>query len=218
MTIVGVVGDVRYQGLDVESRPVYYIPHDQGPQATYGGLFFSMSLIVRAGSDARFLAASLRDAVRDLDADLPIVDLRTMDDVVADSVARPRFTSRLLGLFAFIALLLGATGIYGVLAHMVAQRAREIGIRKALGASRGELAAMVIAQGMGLVGLGLLIGVAGSVWIVGELDALLYGASSTDLSTYLIVIASLSVVALAACCIPTLRAVRVDPLVALRAD
>jgi putative ABC transport system permease protein len=156
--------------------------------------------------------------VQELDAALPIIGLRTMREVVDESVARPRFTSRLLGLFAAIALLLGATGVYGVLAYMVAQRGREIGIRKALGAAHAELAGMVIFQGMSLVAVGLAVGVALSLWVTSLLESLLFGVGSRDPATYALVIAALAVVALVACVTPTLRAVRVDPLVALRAD
>lgn len=218
MSIVGVVDNARYAGLDADAPPTYYIPHDQGPVATYGSTFRALTVIVRTDVEPRRLAGSVRGIVAELDDDIPIVDLRTMDAVVADSVARPRFTSRLLGLFALIAMALGATGIYGVLAYMVAQRAREIGIRKALGAPPGGLAAMVIAQGMALVGLGLIIGAAASLWVGSQLEGLLFGVSHTDPGTYAMVTGALAVVALAACCIPTLRAVRVDPLDVMRAE
>ena len=177
-----------------------------------------MTVVVRTSSDPASLASSLRSLVRELDPNLPLVGLQTMSDVVDRSVARPRFTSRLLGLFAGVALLLGAIGIYGMLAYMVAQRSREIGIRKALGAAEGELARMVVAQGMGLVGAGLAVGGVASFWATRMLSNLLYEVSPTDPGTYAAVSIVLALFAVAACGIPTLRAVRVDPLVALRSE
>jgi len=218
MTIVGVIDDMRYQGLSIDPRPAYYAVHQQVEEVSYGSAFRSMTLAVRTEGDPLPVAASLRGLVQELDPLLPVIGLQTMDDVVAASVARPWFISRLLGLFGAVALLLGATGIYGVLAYMVAQRSREIGIRKALGAAQGELAGMVIAQGMSLVLVGLLIGIAASFWVTQLLTSLLFGVNATDPVTYLMVCGALTVVALGACGVPTLRAVRVDPLVALRTE
>jgi len=218
MTIVGVVDNVRYRGLSVASRPAYFAPHDQVERASYGSAFPSLAVVVRTTSDPAAAASALRSLVRELDPNLPLVGLRTMDDVVAASVARPRFVSRLMGLFAVISLALGATGIYGVLAFMVAQRGREIGIRRALGAASGELAGLVVVQGMGLVAAGLVLGATASIWTTSVLGSLLYGVSPTDPATYVVVTLALALVAVLACAVPTLRAVRVDPLVALRAD
>ncbi len=218
MTVVGVIEDMRYQGLTTEPRPAYFSVHDQVPLVSYGSLFRSMTVVVHTSSDPARVAPSLRSLVRELDPNLPLVGLQTMSDVVDLSVAQPRFTSRLLGLFGGVALLLGAIGIYGVLAYMVAQRSREIGIRKALGAAEGELAKMVVAQGMGLVAAGLAVGGAASFWATRMMSNLLYEVSPTDPETYVAVCVVLALVAIAACGIPTLRAVRVDPLVALRSE
>jgi len=218
MTIVGVVEDLRYRGLDVEARPAYYAPHAQVEAISYGDLFHAMTVVARVEGDPLSMAAGLRGLVHELDPDLPLIGLQTMDEVVAESVARPRFTSRLLGLFAAIAVMLGATGIYGVLAFMVAQRGREIGVRKALGAAPAGLAAMVVGQGMALVAAGLALGALASLWVGRLLQGLLYGVSPLDPTSYALVALALAAVALAACGIPTLRAVRVDPLLALRAD
>jgi putative ABC transport system permease protein len=218
MTIVGVIEDMRYQGLDVEARPAYYAVHAQVEQGAYGGVFASMTVVARAEGETRGVSAGLRALVQEIDADVPLVGLQTMDDVLAESVAQPRFTTRLLGSFALLALALGAVGIYGVLAYMVAQRSREIGIRKALGAADGALAAMVVAEGMGLVAAGLALGVGASMWASRLLDGLLFGVSASDPTTHVLVGLALAGVALLACCVPTLRAVRVDPLVTMRAE
>lgn len=217
MTIVGIVGDARYEQLASEARPAYYAVHDQSA-ATAGAQFGAMVLVARTAGDPLALAKALRGVVRELDPNLPVSALQTMDDVVATSVARPRFSAVLLGLFAAVALALGGTGIYGVLAYSVALRRREIGIRKALGARPGQLAAMVARQGLTLVGVGLAIGAAASWWALRIMASLLYGVGLTDGPTYAAVVAVLGLVALLACALPMLRAVRLDPLTALRAE
>ncbi len=218
MTVVGIVDDMRYRGLGTEPRPAYYAVHSQAPKVDYGSVYRSMMIVMRTSGDPVAAAPAFRNIVRDLDASLPVIGLQTMEDVVATSVARPRFTAMLLGLFAAVALILGASGIYGMLAYMVAQRTREIGIRRALGAQSTSLAGTIVLQGMSLVGAGLVIGAATSFWATRVLSSMLFGVSPLDAVTYVVVFLVLGLVALVACCVPTLRAVRIDPLVALRAE
>lgn len=177
-----------------------------------------MTVVTRTQGDPLAVAPAFREIVRELDPNLPVIGLQTMDDVVSTSVAQPRFTAVLLGLFAGVAMVLGASGIYGMLAYMVAQRTREIGIRKALGAQPGQLARAVVLQGMTLVVIGLVLGAVASFWSNRLLASLLFGVSPLDTPTYAIVFVALGLVALVACSVPTMRAARVDPLAALRAE
>jgi putative ABC transport system permease protein len=216
MTVVGIVADIRYEGLDSDARPAYYAPQEQTARANDGFVFRSMSVVARVDGDPAAAAPAFRDIVRDLDPDLPVVGLRTMDDVVSTSVARPRFVATLLGLFGAVALLLGAAGIYGTLAYVVAQRTLEIGVRQALGARPVSVAGMVVLHGMLLVGAGVAIGTAASYWVTRLLSGLLFGVGPLDAATYAEALVVLVLVALTACALPALRAIRISPLVAMR--
>jgi putative ABC transport system permease protein len=211
-TIVGVVGDVRTFGLDVPSRPEMYWPLEQTRSAP------TITLVLRTGGDPAALTAATRAAIAEVDPAQPIFDVEPLDEVLAISLAQRRFTMTLMMLFGFVALLLAAVGIYGVMAYTVAQRTQEIGIRVALGASSATVLGMVLRDGMKLVALGLVIGTAAALALTRVGASLLWGVSSTDALTYVVIAALLAGVALLAIVIPARRATRVDPMQALRSE
>lgn len=213
-TIVGVVGDVKYQGLDEKEQPTLYVPfHMDGWSPTF---VRSMYLIVRTQSDPANVTALVRSRLASLDADVPVSQVRTMDDLLSESVSGPRFRMLLLATFASLALLLAAIGIYGVLAYAVEGRTQEIGVRVALGAQQRDVMALVLRHGMVLALLGIAIGVTGAFALTGLMASLLFGVAPRDPLTFLVVPLALLLVAVAASYIPARRAMRVDPVVALR--
>jgi len=212
-SIVGVVGDVKQMSLAVSQSDAVYITTTQWHWADT-----VMSLVVRASGNAAALAPAVREAVWSVDKDQPVVRVATMDDLLAASAAERRFALILFEAFALAALVLAAAGIYGVLSGSVAERTREIGVRLALGASRGSILALVVRQGMMLTGLGVAIGLAGATAASQAIAAMLFGVSRLDPVTYLGVIALLAGVSVIACGVPAWRAVRVDPAITLRAE
>jgi predicted permease len=215
--IVGVVADGRGEALDKEPMPTYYLAYDQTP-LTVGGAPRGIGLVVGANGDPATLVPALRDVLGDLAPDLPLIAPETMTALVEKSTARQRFTTVVLALFAAVSLLLGASGVYGVLAFAVAQRRREIGVRAALGARPAQVLGLVVRQGLAPVWIGLLVGAAGSLALGRALAGLLYGVTPTDPTTWAGVAAGTIAVAVCACCAPAVRALRVDPTRALRAD
>jgi putative ABC transport system permease protein len=210
-TIVGVVGSVRRARLDREADPELYLPHGLGGMAeTFAGF------VVRTQSDPRVLVGAVRDLVLEVDPEQPVFGLTTMEQRIADAASGTRFNATLLGFFGFVALALAAVGVYGVIAYSVAERAHEIGIRVALGASRGDVAGMVMSQGMAMTAAGIALGLTGAAFATRFLAGLLYGIGPGDPLTLGGAAAMLGAVALAACYIPARRAMRVDPMVALR--
>ena len=207
--IVGVVGDTHLISLSAAPKPQIYVPHEQF--AVQG-----MSLVVRAAGDPRSLTETLRKTVADLDKDVPLFRPHTLVEYASQSVSQPRFNAMLVGLFALIALLLAAAGIFGVISYTVTQRTQEIGIRLALGAQRGDVLRLIIGQGMRLLAIGLVCGFAGVFGLGHLLQSLLFGIGAHDLATMLGVSTILSLVAFFACWIPATRAARVDPVIALR--
>jgi putative ABC transport system permease protein len=207
--IVGVVGNVRHLGPSAEARAEVYWPYLQNAR-------WSMFIVVRATSDPLNLIAALRQAVRAIDQELPIFSVRTMEERVANSVAQPRFGMLLLSLFAGSALVLAASGIYGVISHSVSQRVHEVGVRMALGAQAKDILKLVVGEGMALTLIGIAIGLAGAFALTRLMSGLLYGVSATDTATFLFISLSLAGVALLACYIPARRLMSVDPMVALR--
>jgi ABC-type antimicrobial peptide transport system permease subunit len=177
-----------------------------------------MAFLVRSTAPTATVAAAIREGVRDVDAQIPIYDLHTMQDVVSESVAQPRFYMLLLAAFAGLALLLAALGIYGVISYSVTQRTRELGIRIALGATQERVVRLIISQGMLLTVGGVAVGLVGAYWLVHLLAALLYGVSTTDKTTFAAVAAVLLGVAWLASYLPARRASRVDPVIAMRTD
>jgi putative ABC transport system permease protein len=207
--IIGVVGDVKMKGLDIAARPMVYWPHAELP-------YLSMTLLVRTDGSTAGIAASLEREVRALDKDQPISDVRTMNEWLADSIARARFATLLLGIFAVVALMLASLGIYGVMAYSVTQRTNEIGIRMALGATRADVVLLVLKRGLLLAVSGVAIGLIGSVGLTRLLTGLLFGVSVTDPAIFGLVPILLLAIALLAVYLPARRATRVDPLIALR--
>jgi putative ABC transport system permease protein len=216
LTIVGVIGDVRYASLDAEPRPAWHVPYAQSPLV--GGPARGLTYVVRTAGDAAALAGGVRAVVRELDPNLPIPTLATMHEVVGDSVARPRFLTTLLVLFGALAATLGAVGLYGVLAYTVAQRGREFAIRMAVGAGRPAIFGRVLRDGLVLALAGLGAGVLLALAAVRLIESQLFGIAPRDPATFGAVAALLLVVASAACALPALRAVRTAPLEALRGD
>ena len=212
MTIVGVVGDIREFDVMTQPRPTMYFPITQWPDSYH----VLRDWVVRTAGNPLGIAAVIRGAIWDVDKDLPISRVRSMEQVRSLSVAPQRFNLLLFALFAALALALAAVGIYGVMAYSVAQRTREIGIRVALGAQHGDILRLVVAQGARLAVLGVMIGLGGAFALTRLMAGLLYGVPPTDPLTFAGVAALLAGAALLACYIPARRATRVDPIVALR--
>jgi len=209
--IIGVVGDIRHDGLDVPVRSMVYWPHPELATSW-------MTLVIRTGSDPLSLAPSVQRAVLELDRELPIADVRTMAQLLAHSLARVRFATLLLVLFALVALALAAVGIYGVMSYAVAVRTREIGIRMALGARAADVLRLILGRAVILVGVGLGLGLVAALALTRLMESLLYGVSATDPVTFLSIPLLLMAVALIACYVPARRAARVDPMIALRCE
>jgi putative ABC transport system permease protein len=207
-TIVGIVGDIRHRGLAVDPEPEYYVPHSQMPLR-------SMVLAVRSSQDPRSLASAIRREIESIDPDEPIANVRTLDAVVSDSVAPRRFAVVLLGVFAGIALLLAAVGVYGVMSYLVVQRTHEIGVRMALGAQRREVLGLVVGHAGKLVAIGTILGLILTVLSTRALSALLYSVGAFDPVTVAFVTLVLGSIALLASYIPAIRATRADPVIAL---
>ena len=177
-----------------------------------------MNLVVRSASDPLALAGAIRAAVRRLDANLPIANVRPMTRVVSDSLATPRLTGSLLAIFAGVALAMAAVGVSGVLAYLVSRRRREIGIRMALGASRGSVLGLVIRRGVATAGAGILAGLVAALFLTRLLEGMLYGVAPRDPATFAFVSLLLTGIAAVASGVPALKAAKVNPLEALRSE
>jgi putative ABC transport system permease protein len=209
ITIVGVVADTRLYGLDNPARLEVYSPYRQRPSA-------DMNLVVRSAVDPASLTSSIRAAVAAIDKDQPLFDIHTMQQLVDDSISTRRLTLVLLGIFSALAVILAAIGIYGVMAYSVALRTQEIGIRMALGAQQKDVLRLVLGQGARIAFFGVAIGLATAAALARLLSSLLFSVSASDPFTFATVAALLVAVALLACYIPARRALRVDPIIALR--
>ena len=207
--IIGIVGNVHQDGPGVATEPTVYWPH---PELVMS----SMTILVRTAGDPRALVSASRAQLQQLDPQLPMAAVTTMDQLLADALSRSRFTMLLLGIFAAVALILASVGIYGLIAYSVTQRTQELGIRVALGAQQRDVLRLVLAHGTRLTLLGVIIGILAALGLSRLLATLLFKVSSTDPLTFAAVAALLASVALLACFIPARRATRVDPLVALR--
>src|SRR5262245_7071471 len=204
--IIGVVGDIRHHALALTPSPVMYLP-----MLSTGGT----NLTIRAAGDPLSLATAVRREVMAIDRDQPVAAVRTMEQALSESVSAPRYRTALLGLFAAVALLLAAIGIYGVIAYATAQRTHELGVRMALGAQSKDVLKLVVGQGIKLALAGVLLGVGGALALTRLVNNLLFSVSATDPLTFSAVAILLTLVALLACWIPARRATKVDPLVAL---
>jgi putative ABC transport system permease protein len=209
LQIVGVVSDVKFSTLSAPKVEEMYLPYLQAP-------WMVMTVVVRTNSATQPLVSAVREKIREIDPDLPVAGVQPLEKLVSDSMGQPRLVTALVGAFAGFALLLAAIGIYGVMAYSVSHRLREMGIRMALGAAPRDILRLVVGQGMRLVLIGIAIGFVASLWLSGLLASLLFGTQAKDPLTFSLVAITLACVALAACYIPARRAMRVDPMVALR--
>ena len=210
--IIGVVGDVRRKGLDVAVQPEMYFSYLQKPERR-------MSVVLRTDApDASQLIQAARAEVKAFDSAQIIWRVQTLEQLLGTSVAPRKFNMLLLGIFASVALILAAIGLYGVMSYSVSWQTHEIGIRMALGANRTDVLQLVVRQGMKMALIGLVLGLVGAFFVSRVLVGMLYGISPTDPLTFTGVSIVLLVVALLACLIPARRATRVDPIVALRAE
>jgi len=216
--VVGIVGDVKLDGLD-QTRPsaaLYFTLDQLSTPANRVWRSFPMTLAVRSASSPTGLVSAVTNAVHEVDREMPLRDILTMDDLVANSLTQQRFNMLLLGAFAGLAMLLAAVGIYSVLSYSVKRSVREIGIRLALGARLGDVLRMVVFEGMKPALLGVVVGTAGALAMGRVLSSLIYRVRPTDPVTFVAVTLLLALVALLASVIPAYRATKVDPMVALR--
>jgi predicted permease len=209
ITIIGVVGQVKQYTLDSDSRIAFYLPQSQYPAR-------AMNVVVRSSSDPAALTAAVKQQVRELDGDLPLYNVVTMQHRLDESLARRRFTMLLLGVFAMVALALATIGIYGVMAYLVSQGARDLGIRMALGATPNAVLMLIVSRGVVLAVTGAAAGVLAAVVVSRLLRSLLFGIAATDPLTFVGVPSLLVLIALVASYIPALRASRIDPAQSLR--
>jgi putative ABC transport system permease protein len=207
--IVGIVGDVKHYGLDRDTPPETYEPYTQQPMSF-------MSLVVRTPGEPTSLSSAIRGEVLSLDKDQPVSSIKPLTQLVSASIAQQRFAMLLLGVFAAVAMLLATVGIYGVMSYSVTRRIHEIGIRMALGASSRDVLRLVVGHGMRLALIGVALGLSIAFLVTRIMASLLFGVSATDLMTFTVFAVALTAVALVACLVPARRALKVDPMVALR--
>jgi putative ABC transport system permease protein len=208
-TIVGVVDAVKQYGLDNEGKIAVYFAHRQQPSN-------GMYLVARTSSDPAAVAGPIVRAIHTVEPNAAVYEVRTMDQLLHDSLARQRFSAVMLASFAGFALLLAAVGVYGVLSYLVSQNKHDIGVRVALGARPGDIVGLIVRQGMGLAAIGILAGLIGAFALTRVMSSLLFGIAATDFVTFGSVCVILAAVALAASVIPARRATQVDPMFVLR--
>jgi putative ABC transport system permease protein len=209
LTIVGVAGEIQYDWLDKEPPPVLYQSYRQAPEGW-------TTLAIRSHGDPRRIVAAVRGQVAKVDPDQPLAAIKTLDRVMTDSVLGLSYVAVMMTILGVIALALSAIGVTGLMAYAVTERTHEIGVRLALGAQRDSVLRMLVGRGMLLAGIGLAIGLTGSIFLARLLSSLIFGVSATDWATFGGVLAAMAAVALAASYIPARRAARLDPTIALR--
>lgn len=215
-TVIGVAADVRHQGLDADAEPTAYYPYTQFPKSLQATAGKFMTVVVRSNAHAAGLLDSIRHAVAGVDATVPVYAIKSMDEFLADAGSLRRLATWLIGIFAGLALILAAVGLYGVMAYAVTQRTREIGIRIALGARRWDVLRMIVTHGLKMAVIGVAAGIVGAVALAKLMAYLVYQTSTTDFGTFAVVALLLMLFILLACYLPSLRATRVDPNIALR--
>ena len=208
--VVGVVGNVKHLGLDEDEVPMFYTPHTQQPS------YHTMRMVVRADAEPAALTRQVREQLSQMDPEVPLSQVTTLSRALESTVAAPRMRASLLGLFAALAMILAAIGVYGVVAYMVGQRTQEIGVRRALGAKAADVVMMLLHDAMRPVAIGIVIGVAGAYAMTRLLAAMLFEISATDVTTYVAACSVLAVAALLASIVPARRALGVDPIIAVR--
>ncbi len=209
ITIVGVVADVKLFSLDSETQPEIFLPYLQAPQP-------DLTIVARTSSDPSGLSAAMRSQILLIDKDQPVFAMQTMEQLLAESVSREKFNMTLLAVFAAVALVLAAVGVYGVMSYSVAERRHEIGIRMALGATSANVLGMIVRRGMLVTLAGVALGLGAAFALTRLMETMLYGVSATDATVFILLPVILAAIALAACLIPALRATRIDPIIALR--
>jgi predicted lysophospholipase L1 biosynthesis ABC-type transport system permease subunit len=214
MTIVGVAADVKHESFAEDPAPEMYVPFTQKPWPSMA----TMHLVVRSTDDPTRLTPMLRAAVRAVDPDLPLANVRTLAAVADAALAGPRFAMLLLGAFGVMALVLACVGLYGAVSASVARRTREMGVRMALGAPRGRVFGLIVGEGARVAATGIAVGIVASLVVLRVMAGFLYGVAPTDAATFVAVSTALFLVALAACLVPARRATRVDPTVTLRCE
>jgi predicted permease len=216
LTVVGVVDDIKQMGLDATSFGSVYFPYTQ---STFPATRMRpMNLMVRTSIDPSSTIAAIKDAIREIDRDQPVSNIRTMNDVISNSVSGRHFNMLLMGIFAMVATLLACVGVYGVVSYTVSQRTREMGIRMALGATQSSLVGMVVGQAMRLAAIGLLLGVAAASGLTRLISSLLFGVSPFDPTTFIVTSILMGAMVLTASYVPALRASKVNPIIALKAE
>jgi putative ABC transport system permease protein len=211
MTIVGVIKNVKQTDWTEKPDDEMYLPHAQSDAG-----FSFMTVVMRAHGDPLALRKPVEEQVRSLDKDVPIAHVQSMEQVIADKLWRGRLAMTLLGLFAAVAVSLAALGIYGAITYSVSQRTGEIGIRMALGARSGDVLRMILLQGLTVVGIGITVGLFGAWMLTRTLGSLLFGVTARDPVTFIAVPIILIALSVVACCLPALRASKVDPVTALK--
>jgi putative ABC transport system permease protein len=212
--IVGVVGDVR-QSFEAGARAEYYLPYAQYPHPVLAGMYRNVSLVARTVGEPTALAPTVRAALLELDRDQPLVNVRTMEQAIGNTVAQPRLQTRLLTIFATVAVVLAIIGVYGVMAYTVSQRTQEIGVRIALGASRSDVVRMVVKQGARLTLAGIVIGLVAAAMATRAMQGLLFEVDGLDPLTFAAAPAVLAAAALLACYLPARKAAGVAPMITL---
>jgi putative ABC transport system permease protein len=217
-TIVGIVGDVKHTGLDAETNAEMYYHYLQIPPELMGFVEGTMTLVLHTQAEPNSMVAAVRGEVQKLDADLAVFNVKSMQEMVGGSLAQPRFRTLLLGVFAGVALILAATGLYGVIAYAVTQRTNELGVRMALGAQKSDVLKLVVGEGAQLAGIGIGIGLLVALPLMRIISRLLFGVNAADPVTFGATALLIILVTVAASYLPALRAIKVDPVVALRSE